>query len=133
MRSPERHVGNGNKSSFSAGFIVPGDIRAAASVEVCMFNCPTKMDDSNKTKQNKIKTKFRWMAGRLRPQRPSIRRRSLGDLLQLRRLSGALKICAGALEALKMEAVRLRSPPKQEQKHKGAPLKQEMIMSEPGV
>ncbi|MEQ2282720.1 hypothetical protein AMECASPLE_003676 [Ameca splendens] len=64
MRSPERHAGNGNKSSFSAGFIVLGDVRAAASVEVCLFNCPTKMDDSNKAKQTKQKqSSGAWLGG----------------------------------------------------------------------
>ncbi|MEQ2266189.1 hypothetical protein XENORESO_020469 [Xenotaenia resolanae] len=29
------------------GFIIPGDVRAAMSVELHMFNCVTKMDDSN--------------------------------------------------------------------------------------
>ncbi|MEQ2201072.1 hypothetical protein XENOCAPTIV_007182 [Xenoophorus captivus] len=47
LRCPVRHVGNGNESLFSAGFIIPGDIRAAMSVELRMFNCATKMDDSN--------------------------------------------------------------------------------------
>ncbi|MED6234156.1 hypothetical protein ATANTOWER_023308 [Ataeniobius toweri] len=28
-------------------FTIPGDVRAAVSVELCMFNCATKMDDSN--------------------------------------------------------------------------------------
>ncbi|MED6291811.1 hypothetical protein CHARACLAT_027463 [Characodon lateralis] len=32
---PVRHAGNGNKSLFSAGFIIPGDVRAVTSVELC--------------------------------------------------------------------------------------------------
>ncbi|MEQ2220490.1 hypothetical protein ILYODFUR_006047 [Ilyodon furcidens] len=42
-----RHAGNGNESLFSAGFIIPGDFRAAMSVELRMSNCAPKMDDSN--------------------------------------------------------------------------------------
>ncbi|MEQ2312471.1 hypothetical protein AMECASPLE_031368 [Ameca splendens] len=32
---------------ISREFIIPGDISAAMSVELRMFNCATKMDDSN--------------------------------------------------------------------------------------
>ncbi|MEQ2242140.1 hypothetical protein ILYODFUR_032805 [Ilyodon furcidens] len=50
---PVRHTGIGNKSLFSVSFIIPGDARAATSVELCMLNCatqsvyPPKMDDPN--------------------------------------------------------------------------------------
>ncbi|KAK5618605.1 hypothetical protein CRENBAI_015416 [Crenichthys baileyi] len=47
LRRPVRHAGNGNESLFSAGFIILGDVRAAMSVELRMFNCATKMEDSN--------------------------------------------------------------------------------------
>ncbi|KAK5622620.1 hypothetical protein CRENBAI_000472 [Crenichthys baileyi] len=47
LRRPVRHTGNGNKSLLSAGFIIPGDIIAAMSVELRMFNSATKIDDSN--------------------------------------------------------------------------------------
>ncbi|MEQ2282021.1 hypothetical protein AMECASPLE_036253 [Ameca splendens] len=53
MRHPVTHAGNGNKSLFSTGFIIPGDVRAATSVELLMFNCAAqpvyliKMDDPN--------------------------------------------------------------------------------------
>ncbi|KAK5617227.1 hypothetical protein CRENBAI_010335, partial [Crenichthys baileyi] len=49
MRLPMRHAGNGNESLFSTGFIIPGDSRAATSVELRMSNCLTKMDDPNTT------------------------------------------------------------------------------------
>ncbi|MEQ2248839.1 hypothetical protein ILYODFUR_023157 [Ilyodon furcidens] len=48
LRRPVRHAGNGNESLFSSGFIIPSDIRAAMSVELRMFNCATKIDDSNR-------------------------------------------------------------------------------------
>ncbi|MEQ2223257.1 hypothetical protein ILYODFUR_034850 [Ilyodon furcidens] len=47
LRRPVRHAGNGNKSVFSVGFIILGDVRATMCVELCMFNCVTKMDDSD--------------------------------------------------------------------------------------
>ncbi|KAK5604433.1 hypothetical protein CRENBAI_017445 [Crenichthys baileyi] len=47
LRCPVRHAGNGNESLFSTGFIIPGDVRAATSVELRMLNSPTKMDDPN--------------------------------------------------------------------------------------
>ncbi|MED6261622.1 hypothetical protein ATANTOWER_007690 [Ataeniobius toweri] len=49
-----RHAGNGNESLFSAGFIIPVDVRAATSVKLHMSNCPAqpvyspKMDDPNR-------------------------------------------------------------------------------------
>ncbi|MEQ2236278.1 hypothetical protein ILYODFUR_010937 [Ilyodon furcidens] len=47
MHHPVRHAGNGNESLFSTGFIIPGDVRAATSVELHMLNCAAKMDDPN--------------------------------------------------------------------------------------
>ncbi|MEQ2301563.1 hypothetical protein AMECASPLE_037330 [Ameca splendens] len=39
LRHPVRYAGNGNDRLFSAGFIIPGDVRAATSVELRMSNC----------------------------------------------------------------------------------------------
>ncbi|MEQ2172187.1 hypothetical protein GOODEAATRI_018553 [Goodea atripinnis] len=56
---PMRHAGSGKESLFSAGFIIPGDVRAVMSVELRMFNCVTKMDDSN-TLVKKTLTQFHY-------------------------------------------------------------------------
>ncbi|MEQ2243718.1 hypothetical protein ILYODFUR_009706 [Ilyodon furcidens] len=47
LRRPVRHAGNGHETLFTAGFTILGDVRAAMSVELRMFNCATKMNDSN--------------------------------------------------------------------------------------
>ncbi|MEQ2309213.1 hypothetical protein AMECASPLE_036173 [Ameca splendens] len=43
LHRPVKHAGNGNESLFSTGFIIPGDVRAATSVELRILNCVAQL------------------------------------------------------------------------------------------